>query len=85
MPLIIFSVPPEARLSITPGDVIEAERSDVTLVCDVTAGEPAELLAVRWYRDGELLVAPAPCRRLSIGKRQFCASRKCIRDPTELI
>ncbi|XP_037073328.1 hemicentin-1-like [Pollicipes pollicipes] len=54
--------PPEVSLTVTPSVATESARPNVTGRCDVTSGEPAELLWVRWYRDGELLPDPPPCR-----------------------
>ncbi|XP_043230345.1 hemicentin-1-like isoform X2 [Amphibalanus amphitrite] len=78
--------PPEVRLSVTPSEVIEADRSDVTLVCDVTEGDPAELQAVRWYRDGELLATPAPCQRLAIAPvSDRSGGAPCTDGPSRLL
>ena len=34
-----------------PGPIVEGGRKNVTLFCDVSAGNPSVLTAVRWYMD----------------------------------
>jgi len=41
--------------------VSETERLNITLVCKVEEGNPASLLAVRWYLDKELLKELPDC------------------------
>ena len=40
--------------------VSEMDRRNVTLFCDVRDGNPAALVSVRWYFDGELLKQVRP-------------------------
>ena len=40
--------------------VSELDRRNVTLFCDVRDGNPAALVSVRWYFDGELLKQVRP-------------------------
>lgn len=37
---------------MSPEKVMEADRENVTLRCDVIEGDPAELQRVRWYLHG---------------------------------
>ena len=55
IPSLPVSVPPDTVLNMEPGVVLEDDHRNVSFHCDVTAGNPDELLAVRWYLDGELL------------------------------
>ncbi|XP_029166567.1 hemicentin-1 isoform X2 [Nylanderia fulva] len=43
--------------------VNEADRQNVSLTCEVDAGNPAMLTAVRWYLDGDLLKELPDCPR----------------------
>lgn len=45
--------------------VNEADRVNVSLTCEVEAGNPAVLSAVRWYLDGDLLKELPDCPRNS--------------------
>ncbi|XP_012531938.2 hemicentin-1 isoform X2 [Monomorium pharaonis] len=45
--------------------VNEADRQNVSLTCEVDAGNPAILTAVRWYLDGDLLKELPDCSRSS--------------------
>ncbi|XP_037073327.1 titin-like [Pollicipes pollicipes] len=81
--------PPDVVLTMSPSSVIEADQENVTFRCDVTAGEPAELLGVRWYLDGELLRELPECNdtdpglaydSLDEGNEDFCNS-----NPAEMI
>ncbi|XP_043230348.1 hemicentin-2-like isoform X2 [Amphibalanus amphitrite] len=47
--------PPDTVITMEPAMVLERDRENVTFVCDVTDGNPDELLAVRWYLDGIML------------------------------
>ena len=47
---------PSVALRMDPAvPVSEMDRRNVTLFCDVRDGNPAALVGVRWYFDGELL------------------------------
>ncbi|XP_065562501.1 uncharacterized protein LOC136028600 [Artemia franciscana] len=41
--------------------VIEAERPNITLTCEIIFGEPSMLVGVRWYLDGDLLKELPEC------------------------
>lgn len=44
-----------------PGPVIESERQNVTLHCEVVNGNPPILTRARWFLDGDLLKQLPDC------------------------
>jgi hypothetical protein len=57
----------------------EAARVNVSLSCDVIAGNPNYLTAVRWYLDGDLLKELPDC------SRNASAEEFCDIDPSKLL
>ena len=49
------AVPPDTFLAMEPGVVNEEDKQNVTFYCNISDGNPNELLAVRWYLNGDLL------------------------------
>ena len=53
---IIISDPPSVMMRMEPGGVVsEEDHANVSLHCDMVAGNPLDLTRVFWYLDGELL------------------------------
>ena len=51
-----FADKPSVQLSMTPSSPIsELDKQNVTLYCDVTAGNPKHLTTVKWFMEGSLL------------------------------
>ncbi|XP_049814950.1 hemicentin-1 isoform X1 [Schistocerca nitens] len=64
---------PVVRLSMEPETpVSEVSRLNITLLCEVLAGNPATLTAVRWYLDGELLKQLPDCNGTDDAAATFC-------------
>jgi hypothetical protein len=67
--------------------VNEADRLNVSLTCEVDAGNPAVLTAVRWYLDGDLLKELPDCTRN--GTAMTTSSEEsltfCDIDPSKLL
>jgi len=64
----------------------EADRQNVSLTCEVDAGNPAILTAVRWYLDGDLLKELPDCSRNSIVMTNSEESLVfCDIDPSKLM
>ena len=51
--------------------VSELDRRNVTLFCDVRDGNPAALVSVRWYFDGELLKQVRPYAMNEVASHSF--------------
>ncbi|KAH0948157.1 hypothetical protein HN011_006125, partial [Eciton burchellii] len=79
-PVVMVIIDPE-----TP--VNEADRLNVSLTCEVDAGNPAVLTAVRWYLDGDLLKELPDCTRN--GTAMTTSSEEsltfCDIDPSKLL
>ena len=59
---LVYIDKPRVRLTMDPSlPVREQDQRNVTLFCEVEAGNPASLDAVRWYLDGELLKELPEC------------------------
>jgi len=59
---ILILDPPDVELKMEPTEaVIEAERPNITLTCEIISGEPSMLVGVRWYLDGDLLKELPAC------------------------
>lgn len=57
-----LTVKPLVNLTITPpSPVTEVDRVNITMVCQVAAGNPDILLAVRWFLDGQILKELPDC------------------------
>ncbi|XP_039305891.1 hemicentin-1 isoform X4 [Solenopsis invicta] len=67
--------------------VNEADRQNVSLTCEVDAGNPAILTAVRWYLDGDLLKELPDCSRNSTAMTASSeeSSAFCDIDPSKLL
>lgn len=67
--------------------VNEADRVNVSLTCEVDAGNPATLSAVRWYLDGDLLKELPDCPRNSTAMTASTeeSSTFCDIDPSKLL
>jgi len=66
--------------------VNEADRQNVSLTCEVDAGNPAILTAVRWYLDGDLLKELPDCSRNSTAMTSSEESLAfCDIDPSKLM
>ncbi|XP_067209555.1 hemicentin-2 isoform X7 [Linepithema humile] len=67
--------------------VNEADRVNVSLTCEVDAGNPAALSAVRWYLDGDLLKELPDCPRNSTAMTASTeeSSTFCDIDPSKLL
>lgn len=67
--------------------VNEADRQNVSLTCEVNAGNPAILTAVRWYLDGDLLKELPDCSRNSTAMTSSSEelSAFCDIDPSKLL
>ncbi|XP_071569303.1 hemicentin-1 isoform X3 [Temnothorax nylanderi] len=67
--------------------VNEADRQNVSLTCEVDAGNPAILTAVRWYLDGDLLKELPDCSRNSTAMTSSSeeSSAFCDIDPSKLL
>ncbi|XP_070160276.1 titin isoform X5 [Polyergus mexicanus] len=67
--------------------VNEADRQNVSLTCEVDAGNPAMLTAVRWYLDGDLLKELPDCPRNSTAMTTTTeeSSTFCDIDPSKLL
>ncbi|XP_071647113.1 hemicentin-1 isoform X3 [Temnothorax longispinosus] len=67
--------------------VNEADRQNVSLTCEVDAGNPAILTAVRWYLDGDLLKELPDCSRNSTAMTTSSeeSSAFCDIDPSKLL
>ncbi|KMQ84554.1 hemicentin-1-like isoform 2 protein [Lasius niger] len=68
--------------------VNEADRQNVSLTCEVDAGNPAMLTAVRWYLDGDLLKELPDCPRNSTAAMTTAveeSSTFCDIDPSKLL
>ncbi|KAM0727466.1 Hemicentin-2 [Formica fusca] len=67
--------------------VNEADRQNVSLTCEVNAGNPAMLTAVRWYLDGDLLKELPDCPRNSTAMTTTTeeSSTFCDIDPSKLL
>ncbi|XP_018359905.1 PREDICTED: hemicentin-1 isoform X1 [Trachymyrmex cornetzi] len=66
--------------------VNEADRQNVSLTCEVDAGNPAILTAVRWYLDGDLLKELPDCSRNSTAMTSSEESLAfCDIDPSKLL
>lgn len=65
----------------------EADRVNVSLTCEVDAGNPATLSAVRWYLDGDLLKELPDCPRNSTAMTASTeeSSTFCDIDPSKLL
>ncbi|XP_011052073.1 PREDICTED: hemicentin-1 [Acromyrmex echinatior] len=64
--------------------VNEADRLNVSLTCEVDAGNPAILTAVRWYLDGDLLKELPDCSRNSTASSEESLAF-CDIDPSKLL
>ena len=61
MRFLSYADAPSVALRMDPAvPVSELDRRNVTLFCDVRDGNPAALVSVRWYFDGELLKQVRP-------------------------
>ncbi|XP_018907387.2 uncharacterized protein nrm isoform X2 [Bemisia tabaci] len=68
---------PVVRLLMEPATpVSELTRANITLVCQVEAGNPSQLQAVKWYLDGELLKELPDCDN---------NTANCDIDPSKLL
>lgn len=67
--------------------VNEADRQNVSLTCEVDAGNPAMLTAVRWYLDGDLLKELPDCPRNSTAMTTTTEESLtfCDIDPSKLL
>ncbi|KZC13798.1 Hemicentin-2, partial [Dufourea novaeangliae] len=67
--------------------VNEADRSNVSLTCEVVSGNPASLTAVRWYLDGDLLKELPDCTRNSTATTTTTEESLifCDIDPSKLL
>lgn len=67
--------------------VNEADRQNVSLTCEVDAGNPAILTAVRWYLDGDLLKELPDCSRNSTATAASSEESLafCDIDPSKLL
>ncbi|XP_011262411.1 hemicentin-2 isoform X3 [Camponotus floridanus] len=67
--------------------VNEADRQNVSLTCEVNAGNPAMLTAVRWYLDGDLLKELPDCPRNSTAMTTTTEESLtfCDIDPSKLL
>ncbi|XP_019886592.2 hemicentin-1 isoform X2 [Ooceraea biroi] len=67
--------------------VNEADRLNVSLTCEVDAGNPAMLTAVRWYLDGDLLKELPDCTRNSTAMTTTTEESLtfCDIDPSKLL
>lgn len=67
--------------------VNEADRQNVSLTCEVDAGNPAILTAVRWYLDGDLLKELPDCSRNSTAMTTSSEESLafCDIDPSKLL
>ncbi|KAG5331057.1 HMCN2 protein, partial [Acromyrmex charruanus] len=67
--------------------VNEADRLNVSLTCEVDAGNPAILTAVRWYLDGDLLKELPDCSRNSTAMTTSSEESLafCDIDPSKLL
>ncbi|CAL7940719.1 unnamed protein product [Xylocopa violacea] len=67
--------------------VNEADRQNVSLTCEVVAGNPASLTAVRWYLDGDLLKELPDCTRNSSATTTTTEESLifCDIDPSKLL
>ncbi|XP_011878933.1 PREDICTED: hemicentin-1 isoform X2 [Vollenhovia emeryi] len=67
--------------------VNEADRQNVSLTCEVDAGNPAILAAVRWYLDGDLLKELPDCSRNSTAMTSSSEESLafCDIDPSKLL
>ncbi|XP_070527157.1 uncharacterized protein Nrm isoform X2 [Cardiocondyla obscurior] len=67
--------------------VNEADRQNVSLTCEVDAGNPAILTAVRWYLDGDLLKELPDCTRNGTATPSSSeeSSAFCDIDPSKLL
>lgn len=67
--------------------VNEADRQNVSLTCEVDAGNPAILTAVRWYLDGDLLKELPDCSRNSTAMTTSSEEPLafCDIDPSKLL
>lgn len=71
---------PTVEVTMEPNAPInEAARVNVSLSCDVIAGNPSYLTAVRWYLDGDLLKELPDC------SRNASAEEFCDIDPSKLL
>lgn len=77
-PVVVVIMDPE-----TP--VNEADRQNVSLTCEVDAGNPAILTAVRWYLDGDLLKELPDCSRNSTTTSSEESLAFCDIDPSKLL
>ncbi|XP_076632490.1 neuromusculin isoform X2 [Colletes latitarsis] len=67
--------------------VNEADRLNVSLACEVVSGNPASLIAVRWYLDGDLLKELPDCSRNSTATTTTTEESLifCDIDPSKLL
>lgn len=57
-------VVPTVDVSMDPDDpVVEDDRANVTLICNVIEGNPANLTQVRWYHDDQLIEDVPDCTK----------------------
>ncbi|XP_059487909.1 uncharacterized protein LOC132203822 isoform X10 [Neocloeon triangulifer] len=77
---------PSVSLVMEPtAGVSETERLNITLVCRVEGGNPASLLAVRWYLDKELLKELPDCGVQVTTPSAAENSTFCDIDPSKLL
>ncbi len=63
-----------------PSPVSELDRANVSLFCDVSAGNPPELVSVKWLMDGVLLKQLPLCDNDGQGEEDLCDV-----DPSKLL
>lgn len=77
-PVVEVSMEPEAPVN-------EADRLNISLTCEVTAGNPTILTAVRWYLDGGLLKELPDCSRNTTPASIDEPATFCDIDPSKLL
>lgn len=77
---------PVVEVTIDPEiPVNEADRSNVSLTCEVITGNPTFLTAVRWYLDGDLLKELPDCTHNRTFTINEDSSTFCDIDPSKLL
>ncbi|XP_059622571.1 hemicentin-2-like isoform X2 [Phlebotomus argentipes] len=73
---------PTVDLAMDPASpIIENNASNVTLYCNVVQGNPAQLLKVRWFLDGQLLKELPEC----VGNESGDDEDLCGIDPSKML
>ncbi|XP_065562730.1 hemicentin-1-like isoform X14 [Artemia franciscana] len=82
---VTVQYPPDVELKMEPTEaVIEAERPNITLTCEIISGEPSMLVGVRWYLDGDLLKELPECN-LNDTSYVYVDEDFCDIDPSKLL